>query len=86
MPSEAVISIVDDDDAVRSGMQRIFITSLGAKTLRITSESCPGIEETMHTPKQRTNQRALKLAYLDWRKYYDKQTQEKLLAGCAIPW
>jgi hypothetical protein len=36
------------------------------------------------TTKQRTNQRAVKLADLDWRKYFDKQTQEKLLAGLEI--
>jgi hypothetical protein len=43
-------------------------------------------EEVMNTTttKQRTNQRAVKLADLDWRKYYDKQTQEKLLAGLEI--
>jgi hypothetical protein len=43
-------------------------------------------EEAMKTTtaKQRTNQRAVKLADFDWRKFYDKQTQEKLLAGCAI--
>jgi hypothetical protein len=34
--------------------------------------------------KQRTNKRAVKLADLDWRKCYDKQTQEKLLAGLEI--
>jgi hypothetical protein len=36
------------------------------------------------TAKQRTNQRAVKLADFDWRKFYDKETKEKLLAGCAI--
>jgi hypothetical protein len=36
------------------------------------------------TTKRRTNQRAVKLADLDWRKYYDKQNQEKLLAGLEI--
>ena len=43
-------------------------------------------EEAMKTTtaKQRTNQRAVKLADFDWRKFYDKETQEKLLAGCAI--
>jgi hypothetical protein len=43
-------------------------------------------EEVMNTTitKQRTNKRAVKLADLDWRKYYDKQTQEKLLAGLEI--
>jgi hypothetical protein len=43
-------------------------------------------EEVMNTTttKHRTNRRAVKLADLDWRKYYDKQTQEKLLAGLEI--
>jgi hypothetical protein len=36
------------------------------------------------TTKQRTNQRAAKLPDLDWRKYYNKQTQEKLLARLEI--
>ena len=45
-----------------------------------------GMEEAMKatTPKQRTTKRVAKLAEFDWRKYYDKPTQEKLLAGCAI--
>ncbi len=30
------------------------------------------------------NQRVEKLADLDWKKYYDKQTQEKLLAGLEM--
>jgi hypothetical protein len=30
------------------------------------------------------DRRAVKLADFDWRKFYDKETQEKLLAGCAI--
>jgi hypothetical protein len=43
-------------------------------------------EEAMKTTtaKQRTNQRAVKLADFDWRKFYDKETQEKLLAGGEI--
>jgi hypothetical protein len=36
------------------------------------------------TATKRTNQRAVKLADPDWKKYYDKQTQEKLLAGLEI--
>ncbi len=30
------------------------------------------------------NQRVEKLADLDWKKYYDKETQDKLLAGLEI--
>jgi hypothetical protein len=38
----------------------------------------------MNTTKQRTKQMVEKLADFDRRKYYDKQTQEKLLAGFEI--
>jgi hypothetical protein len=42
-----------------------------------------GMEEAMNT-KRCTNQKSVKLADLDWKKYYDKQAQEKLLAGLEI--
>jgi hypothetical protein len=55
---------------------------------RLEGVGSPGMspEEAIKTTtaKQRTNQRAMKLADFDWRKFYDKETQEKLLAGCAI--